>query len=98
MIIQIQFLFNWGVMKRSKLVADIQFKLDYMFDGTDEMGDTILTFIEQYMEPKLRPLTNTEIDNHELVKAVHDSRKDEVRQYVAELLYERKRTWEPEDG
>jgi hypothetical protein len=49
------------------------------------------------MEPKLRPLTNNEVEDHVLVKQVHQSRKEEVRNYVRNLDYEMKREWIPED-
>ena len=53
--------------------------------------------VEMFMEPKLRPLANSEVEEHVLVKQVHESRKEEVRNYVRNLDYEMKREWVPED-
>ena len=64
---------------------------------TEDYSDIILKDIEKYLEPKLRPLTKAEIEEHPLVKQVHDSRKDEVRMYVANLDYEMKREYLPEN-
>lgn len=63
----------------------------------EQSAEDILKMIELFMEPKLRPLTSNEIEEHELVKQVHHSRKDEVRNYVAGLEYEWKREFVPED-
>ena len=63
----------------------------------EQTAKDILQMIELFMEPKLRPLTEKEIDDHILVKQVHHSRKDEVRDYVRNLDYEMKREFIPED-
>ena len=57
----------------------------------------VLALIEKHMEPRIRPLTDKEVDDHVLVKQVHHSRKDEVRNYVRNLDYEWKRDYLPED-
>jgi hypothetical protein len=57
----------------------------------------VLALIEKYMEPRIRPLTDKEVEDHVLVKQVHHSRKDEVRNYVRNLDYEWKREYLPED-
>lgn len=73
--------------------------LDKMQDLIGEEGNAkeVLAFLEKYMEPRIRPLTDKEVDDHVLVKQVHHSRKDEVRNYVRNLDYEWKREYLPED-
>ena len=63
----------------------------------EQTAKDILQMVEMFMEPKLRPLTEKEIDEHVLVKQVHHSRRDEVRNYVRNLDYEMKREFIPED-
>ena len=82
--------------KRSHMLKNIE----SLLSGTKPQEQTakeILSMVEMFMEPKLRPLTEKEIDDHVLVKQVHHSRKDEVRNYVRNLDYEMKREWVPED-
>jgi hypothetical protein len=89
--------------KRSQVLKNIESKLVSL--GVLEEGRrdnpivtvNLLELIEMFMEPKLRPLTEKEVDDHILVKQVHDSRKDEVRNYVRNLDYEMKREFIPED-
>jgi hypothetical protein len=64
---------------------------------SDSTAESLLKMIEIFMEPKLRPLTQNEVEEHVLVKQVHESRKDEVRNYVRNLDYEMKREFVPED-
>jgi hypothetical protein len=82
--------------KRSQLLKNIENKLSISKPQGDQAKE-ILELIELFMEPKLRPLTNKEVDEHVLVKQVHHSRKDEVREYVKNLDYEMKREFVPED-
>ena len=82
--------------KRSQLLKNIENKLSIGKPQGDQAKE-ILELIELFMEPKLRPLTNKEVDEHVLVKQVHHSRKDEVREYVKNLDYEMKREFVPED-
>jgi hypothetical protein len=83
--------------KRSQMLKNIESQLSVhkTFEGTAE---DILKIIEMFMEPNLRPLTEKEIDDHVLVKQVHHSRKEEVRNYVRNLDYEMKREFVPEDA
>ncbi len=83
--------------KRSQMLKNIE----SLLSGTKTQEQTakeILTMVEMFMEPKVRPLTEKEIDEHVLVKQVHHSRKDEVRNYVRNLDYEMKREFVPEDS
>ena len=82
--------------KRSQVLKNIESKLAISKSKSDQAKD-ILELIELFMEPKLRPLTEREVDEHVLVKQVHHSRKDEVRDYVRNLDYEMKREFVPED-
>jgi hypothetical protein len=82
--------------KRSQMLRNIEHKLS-VSKPQEEQAKDILALVEMFMEPKLRPLTEKEIDEHVLVKQVHDSRKDEVRNYVRNLDYEMKREFVPED-
>jgi hypothetical protein len=66
-------------------------------DPSVEQAESILALLEQVMEPKLRPLTDKEVEDHVLVKQVHHSKKDEVRNYVRNLDYEYKREWISEE-
>lgn len=78
-------------IKRSELLRKLKSTLHV--DNASE----VLAIIEKYMEPRIRPLTDKEVDEHVLVKQVHHSRKDEVRNYVRNLDYEWKREYIPED-
>lgn len=81
--------------KRSQMIKNIESMLNS--DSTKSVkAEDILKVVEMFMEPKLRPLSNQEVEDHVLVKQVHDSRKDEVRNYVKNLDYEMKREWIPE--
>ena len=83
--------------KRSQMLKNIE----SLLSGSKPQELTakeILTMVEMFMEPKLRPLTEKEIDDHVLVKQIHHSRKDEVRNYVRNLDYEMKREFVPEDA
>ncbi len=82
--------------KRSQMLANIEAKLSFS-NSPKEKAEDILKLVEMFMEPNLRPLTNKEIDEHVLVKQVHESRKEEVRDYVRNLDYEMKREFIPED-
>ncbi len=82
--------------KRSQMLLNIEAKLN-IGKPQAEQAEEILKLVEMFMEPKLRPLTNKEVDEHILVKQVHESRKDEVRNYVRNLDYEMKREFIPED-
>jgi hypothetical protein len=78
-------------IKRSDLIKKLTATLHV--DNATE----VLALIEKHMEPRIRPLTDKEVDDHVLVKQVHHSRKDEVRNYVRNLDYEWKREYLPED-
>jgi hypothetical protein len=82
--------------KRSQMLRNIEDKLS-INKPQKQQAEDILAIVEMFMEPKLRPLTEKEIDEHVLVKQVHHSRKDEVRNYVRNLDYEMKREFVPED-
>lgn len=60
-------------------------------------AEAVLDLIEKYMEPRIRPLTDKEVEEHVLVKQVHHSKRDEVRVYVKNLDYEWKREYIPEE-
>lgn len=64
----------------------------------EQTAKNILEMIELFMEPKVRPLTEREVNEHILVTQVHESRKEEVRNYVRNLDYEMKREFIPEDA
>ncbi len=87
--------------KRSQMLKNLESVLKkgepYSNVFIEQAAKDILQMVEMFMEPKLRPLTEKEIDDHILVKQVHDSRKDEVRNYVRNLDYEMKREFIPED-
>lgn len=84
--------------KRSQILKNLQSTLKANgFDVPESTAESVLKMMEIFMEPKLRPLTEKEIDDHVLVKQVHHSRKDEVRDYVRNLDYEMKREFIPED-
>jgi hypothetical protein len=83
--------------KRSQMLKNIEEKLKNAGPNNSQTAEKILEVVEMFMEPKLRPLTEKEIDDHVLVKQVHHSRKDEVRNYVRNLDYEMKREFVPED-
>jgi hypothetical protein len=84
--------------KRTQILKNLQSTLKANgFDIPESTAESILKMVEIFMEPKLRPLTEKEIDEHVLVKQVHHSRKDEVRDYVRNLDYEMKREFIPED-
>lgn len=81
--------------KRSQMITNIESILNN--DSSRSVkAEELLKLVEMFMEPKLRPLTNQEVEDHVLVKQVHHSRKDEVRNYVKNLDYEMKREWIPE--
>lgn len=82
--------------KRSQMLRNIEHKLS-IDKPKEEQAKDILALVEMFMEPKLRPLTEKEVEEHILVKQVHHSRKDEVRNYVRNLDYEMKREFVPED-
>jgi hypothetical protein len=85
------------MIKRSKLLEEIATLL-HDTEGYHASGaKQVLEYVEQYLEPIVRPLTDAEVEEHVLVKQVHDSRKDEVRNYVRNLEYEWKREYLPED-
>lgn len=82
--------------KRSQMLKNLESMLN-SDSPKSAKAEEILKMVEMFMEPKLRPLTEKEIDDHVLVKQVHESRKDEVRNYVRNLDYEMKREFVPED-
>jgi hypothetical protein len=79
------------------MIKNIEEKIKSCGPNTSQTAEKILELVEMFMEPKLRPLTKKEVDDHVLVKQVHASRKDEVREYVSNLDYEKKREWIPEE-
>ncbi len=83
--------------KRSQMIKNIEEKLKTSGPNVSQVANQILEMVEMFMEPKLRPLANSEVEEHVLVKQVHESRKEEVRNYVRNLDYEMKREWVPED-
>jgi hypothetical protein len=85
------------MIKRSALLKEINFILTCPDASSQELSELILSKVEKYMEPIVRPLTEAEVEDHVLVKQVHHSRKDEVRNYVRSLEYEWKREYLPED-
>jgi hypothetical protein len=82
--------------KRSHMLKNIEVKLNST-KPQEEIAKDILQMVELFMEPKVRPLTEREVNEHTLVKQVHESRKEEVRNYVRNLDYEMKREFIPED-
>ena len=87
------------MIKKSQLIAkmkDILTEVDPSL-ANRSVAEDILSLVGVYMEPKVRPLTDKEVEEHPLVKQVHKSRKEEVRNYVRNLDYEWKREWCPED-
>lgn len=87
--------------KRSQMLQNIEQKLAHYSSvrkSVKDQAEDMLAMIELFMEPKVRPLTEKEVDEHVLVKQVHHSRKDEVRDYVRNLDYEMKREFVPEDA
>lgn len=84
-------------VKRSQMLKNIEDKIKNCGPDNSQTAEKILELVEMFMEPKLRPLTNKEVDEHVLVKQVHESRKDEVRNFVRNLDYEMKREFVPED-
>jgi hypothetical protein len=84
--------------KRTQILKNLQSTLKANgFDIPESTAESVLKMVEIFMEPRLRPLTEKEIDEHVLVKQVHHSKKDEVRDYVRNLDYEMKREFIPED-
>jgi hypothetical protein len=79
------------------MVQNIKVKLNSA-KSQEEVAEDILQMVELFMEPKVRPLTEREVNEHVLVKQVHESRKEEVRNYVRNLDYEMKREFIPEDA
>jgi hypothetical protein len=87
-------------IKRSQLLKEINKLLpDREYNGftASQSADAILSLVEKYLEPRVRPLTENEVEEHILVKQVHESRKPEVRNYVRNLEYEWKHEYLPED-
>lgn len=82
--------------KRSQMLKNIENKLS-VEKPQSEQAEDILKLVEMFMEPNLRPLTEKEVNEHTLVMQVHESRKEEVRNYVRNLDYEMKREWVPEE-
>lgn len=82
--------------KRSQILKNIEAMLASDSPKSAKAAE-ILKMVEMFMEPKLRPLTEKEVDQHVLVTQVHESRKEEVRNYVRNLDYEMKREFVPED-
>jgi hypothetical protein len=80
------------INKLSMVIDDLNLKRA----DSEAVSYSILSFIEKYMELKPRPLTPEEVEEHPLVKQVHESKKEEVRNYVRNLDYEWKREWLPE--
>ena len=88
------------MIKRSQLLVEIEKLLpDSVHDNVwvDLAVEDILSLVEKYLEPRVRPLTENEVEEHILVKQVHESRKPEVRNYVRNLEYEWKHEYLPED-
>lgn len=79
-------------IKRSELLVKMQDLI-----GQEGSAKEVLDFLEKYMEPRIRPLTDKEVEEHVLVKQVHHSKRDEVRVYVKNLDYEWKREYIPEE-
>ena len=85
--------------KRSQIIKNIQSTLKANgVDIPESSAESVLKMIEIFMEPKVRPLTEKEIDNHILVQQVSRAKRDEVRDYVRNLEYEHKREFVPEDA
>ena len=90
-------------VKRSQMIKNIESKLvalgvlEENKSHNEIVAVHLLELVEMFMEPKLRPLTSKEVDEHILVQQVHSSRKEEVREYVRGLDYEMKREYIPED-
>lgn len=85
------------MIKRTALLKEIEFILKCPDATPLEIAELLLSKTEKYLDPKVRPLTDKEVDEHVLVQQVHHSRKDEVRNYVRSLEYEWKRNYLPED-
>lgn len=80
--------------------SEVKSKIEQLYPSKElssEHAEVILAFLERIMEPKARPLTDSEVEDHVLVKQVHESKKEEVRNYVRNLDYEWKRSWVNED-
>lgn len=84
-------------VKRSQMLKNIEEKIRSCGPNNSQTAEKILELVEMFMEPKLRPLTNKEIDDHVLVKQASKELKDEVKDYVRNLEYEHKREFVPED-
>ena len=87
--------------KRSQILKNIESVIKkgepYNNILIEEVAKDILQMVELFMEPRLRPLTSKEVNEHVLVTQVHESRKEEVKNYVRNLDYEMKREFVPED-
>jgi hypothetical protein len=87
--------------KRSQMLKNIESVLKkgepYSNVLIEQTAKDILQMVELFMEPKLRPLTSKEVNEHVLVKQAPKDMKDEVKEYVSNLDYEHKREFVPED-
>jgi hypothetical protein len=86
-----------AVLKKIESILSSHQSGPHLAETVKRPAEELLFFIEQVMEPKLRPLTDKEVEDHVLVKQVHHSKKDEVRNYVRNLDYEYKREWISEE-
>jgi hypothetical protein len=84
--------------KRSQILKNIETVLKNNNSTFENASVKVLEVVELFMEPKLRPLTEREVNEHVLVTQVHESRKEEVRNFVRNLDYEMKREFVPEDA
>jgi hypothetical protein len=84
--------------KRSQILKNIETVLKNNNSTFENTAVKVLEVVELFMEPKLRPLTEREVNEHVLVTQVHESRKEEVRNFVRNLDYEMKREFVPEDA
>jgi hypothetical protein len=85
--------------KRSQIIKNIKSTLQANgFEVNDQAAENVLKMVEIFMEPKLRPLSSNEVDNHVLVKQAPKDLRDEIKDYVRSLDYEHKREFVPEDA
>lgn len=84
------------MIKRSEFTKKLEEIIHENSEFWDYKIEDVMKFIETYMQPNLRPLTEEEVEQHPLVKQVHESKREDVRNYVRNLDYEWKREWLPE--
>jgi hypothetical protein len=85
--------------KKSQMIKNIKSTLEANgVEVNDQAAENVLKMVEIFMEPKLRPLSSKEVDDHILVKQAPKDMRDEIKDYVRSLDYEHKREFVPEDA